>query len=708
MTEEHVSGRGPFMRQLVRLAGRGKSALAVVGFAALAGAYYEYSNLNPKDLDSDSKKKILVIPFHRLKVTDNPARSTFFDRATSFDPDGGGNDTVQMDLRELIDVIHHAASDPEIVALYGIFGHGSHLPRSLSFAQLEEIRNALRVFRESHRLHSEPNYSKEMQIIPRIQPKPLYAYTDTFASPGDPSNKEYYLASIFTHIHMQRQGELNFFGPISENFFLRGLLEKYGITLHVFKHGQYKNFPNMFTEKGYNRAHKENVTNILMNINEQICDDIVRSRSKTLTGWLSKSHLDVWQKIQSGTFTAPEAWKAGLLDFIPRRDPLLDLLKVQKSEEELKSMKDSWELHETDIDQFKAEKSVSLQSYARKFRSIKKSEERREAWSNLFSNSTGEGVKKESIALLNISGPIGDSAARKLVKQVRKIRSDDSTKCVVVRVSSPGGSIFACETISQELKALEVPVIFSFGSVAASGGYYIASNADRIFASGKSVTGSIGVFALRADLTGLAAKYGINTQAVPTSELSGIYSPFINMSNKMKQNIAASVDRYYSQFKDVVSEGRRMPLFTVEALAQGRVWTGEQAKENGLIDEVGGLHRALAYAKRNFTETGNATVVLWPKDSWMDRLRAALAEDSDTANLYALVRSLFSGEPDVSDSGNISHEELFDYLINGVGALPSSFTSVLACDEKTAVQLILEEAVELRKQTPTFPNNFWV
>ena len=147
----------------------------------------------------------------------------------------------QVEVRELVDAIHAAAQDPNVVALYGVFGHGYRFS-SGGWGHIEEVRNAIKVFRESHRIHREPNLAHE-QVLTRngnSTPKPTYAYADSFANPLDSGNAEYYLASVFSRIHLQAQGELNLFGMGASNTFIRDFLKKYGITAHVFKHGAYK------------------------------------------------------------------------------------------------------------------------------------------------------------------------------------------------------------------------------------------------------------------------------------------------------------------------------------------------------------------------------------------------------------------------------------------------------------------------------------
>lgn len=211
--------------------------------------------------------------------------------------------------------------------------------------------------------------------------------------------------------------------------------------------------------------------------------------------------------------------------------------------------------------------------------------------------------------------------ARKVEKAIRKIKEDKDVKCVVLRVDSPGGSINACETIYQELEDMPQKVVVSFGNVSASGGYYISANADRIFALPTTITGSIGVVMLRMDFRALAKQYGITFDSIPTSSLSGSFDPFFPINQQMNENFVNSADRAYYRFKSIVSDGREMNLKTVESLAKGKLYTGQQAQEIGLVDELGGLDRAIAYAQRSCTESGNAEIVQWPpKKSLLDFL----------------------------------------------------------------------------------------
>jgi signal peptide peptidase SppA len=691
---------------LNRVAQTFKTGLALVGVAATAVGCWEYNRLYPDLLEDDEKKKnrVLVIPFHRLKIVEQKDSfknlGTFLANVKSQDDDSSLPITVE--LRELVDVLHHAASDPTISSVYGVFGHGGKGIEEAGWAQLEEIRNSLQVIKESHRRHPEPNmvHGADANTMSLIKPKQLYAYTDSFASVGSPSNRDYYLASVFNHIHMQEKGELNLFGFMSQQFFLRELLEKYGIQLHVFKQGHYKNAPNLFTERTFNRYHYANVSNIQKAIEDDVCNEITDSRSKEiLASWLTKKHrggddnATIWKRIrENGKFPGEVAVKAGFVDSLPRRDPLVDLVDDKKDNE----VKANWTPQETDFDSFPSSMTVSLKDYSKEVAKKKKASERRQFWHHyiakaptlnilysLLYRDIGPAEPVEHIALLQVDGMIGDTTANKLVNEIRKIRKDDKTKCVVVRVSSGGGSVVACETIQQELKSLNVPIVFSFGNVSASGGYYIASSADRIFCSKKTVTGSIGVFGIRMDLTGLAAKYGVRVEHIASGDLTGTYQPFYPMNYKMKKHLGNQIDRFYAQFKTVVSEGRNIPFEKVETLAQGRVWTGTQAKSHGLVDELGGLHRALAYARRTYTSSllvDGSDVVVWPRK---DRLFQRLMDESKKGNMTDFLQCMADWY--MGNEAFLSNDSDF-------AAFPACLSDVLmVADENMAIRALLEQ-----------------
>lgn len=497
----------------------------------------------------------------------------------------------------------------------------------------------------------------------------------------------------------------------------------------------------MFTNIRFNRAHRENVTNIVEGINDTVCDEIGFYRSKALlTSWQKAPkkncgmRRNLWKRLQeSGTFPALTAWKAGLIDYIPHRDPLPDLLK---SNEENGSKKDEikkkWKHEETNFDNFKAEKVISLREYSRRISKKEKAESRKQMWMKYaqmnptimqflsaagFSEQLRSPKKRDKVALLyaKAEGGINDLTARKLVNSIRKIGEDKDTKCVVLRINSPGGNIFACEMILQELKGVDLPVVVSFGNVAASGGYYIASGANRVFASKKTVTGSIGVFALRLDLIEMARQYGVSVQHIATGDLAATLNPFYPLTYKMKNQISSSVDRYYTQFKSVVADGRQLTPENVEKIAQGRVWTGKQAKANGLVDELGGLDRAIAYAKRTYTKAGqDADVVVWPhKQTLFEQLLAATSQQNSEqvrSILLEWVTAMTGGEESFSRGSPSTDTGMVEWILRSSSkGLPGTmFGVMLTADENSAIRCLLnEQMVEKEDSVDPFPPSFW-
>lgn len=234
-----------------------------------------------------------------------------------------------------------------------------------------KIRNAIRVFNESHRVHREPNLEHKALVLPRNgDAKPTYAYADNF---GD--QKEYFLASAFTHIHLQPQGDLSLYGVGMSVPFIRSALDKYGVIAHVFKHGKFKNAANSLTETGFTRAHRENTTAIVRSINQSICESIVQSRSLP-----DSFNQHMWQRIfKYGSLPAMNAKELGLVDYTPKIDPLDAILRANENEEAMKEAKEKWG-KDIDVGSLKGTKTISLQDYKSKLVKHKKHDERKWLW----------------------------------------------------------------------------------------------------------------------------------------------------------------------------------------------------------------------------------------------------------------------------------------------------------------------------------------
>ena len=415
------SGEGIFRRLTGVVRRNPIKSIAVTGLVA-AAAYRHFSKEDEEKEDA-KKPKVLVLPFHRMKLVEKvDPRTMARQRLESFLNSSSNRkdyDTspIEMEVDTLVEVIHKAAADPNIVALYGTFGHGYGFSAG-GWAHVEEVRNALRVFRESHRVHREPNLTHEPIIMKRHgngTPKPLYAYADTFQNPasGAAGIREYYLATIFTHIQLQPQGSLNLIGLHTTNTFYKEFLEKYGIKVHVFKHGLYKNFANQFTEKCYTKEHKENVENILLSINQQVCHAMYHSRPLLLSQYEFKNF---WSTIQNkaGNFSAELAHKVGLIDYMPKLDPFDQLLLSNKSLETKQQMKEKWG-KEVDMDLFVAQDSILVTEYAKK---VKKEKDRSKQKWDMFQQM--KDYTEQSTAAQTICRLFGYSSPNYNIAKVKK------------------------------------------------------------------------------------------------------------------------------------------------------------------------------------------------------------------------------------------------------------------------------------------------
>ncbi len=261
------------------------------------------------------KKKVLVLPFHRMKIVEEKKSpiSSLANRFSGSVESPGADGVIEMQADELITLIREASEDPSIVSLYGIFGSGGTMSTG-GWAHLEEIRNALELF-------AKPAGEKEDS-----DRKAMYAYSNTFG--GQQSMAEYYLASVFPVIHLQPQGDLNLYGLHSTSTFFRGFLKKYGIKAHVWKHGAYKNMANMFTHSYYSKEHYENTAGYLLPIHQHVRRAIYDSRRLQQYGY---NFEKFWRMIENaGSFPADVAHEIGFVDHLPLKDPLDKLVKNNK------------------------------------------------------------------------------------------------------------------------------------------------------------------------------------------------------------------------------------------------------------------------------------------------------------------------------------------------------------------------------------------
>ncbi|NEP56326.1 MAG: signal peptide peptidase SppA [Symploca sp. SIO2G7] len=478
-------------------------------------------------------------------------------------------------LRTVLDTIDKATKDQRIVALY-LNGSQNDTGSSTGFATLKEVRKALERFQAAGK-----------QII---------SYDVNLGE------KEYYLSSIADKIFLNPIGAMEMDGFSSEQQFLKGALEKFGIGVQVLRVGKYKSAVEPFLLEKLSPESKEQSRALLWALWGEFLSTVGKSRN------LTPKQLQGIADSQ-GILLAEEARQRGLVDQVAYFDEVLaELKKLTGKSNNAQSFP-----------------QINLTTYAE------------------VDNPDTTPYSENKIALVYAEGSIvggqGGSqqvGSESLSKQLRKLRLDQDVKAVVLRVNSPGGSATASEIIQREvvLTRKQKPVIVSMGDVAASGGYWIATYGDRIFAEPTTITGSIGVFGLLLNIQEIANDNGITWDVVKTSRFAD--SQTITRP-KTEQELAIyqkSVDQIYNQFLDKVAESRKIPRQKVEEIAQGRVWSGVDAKKLGLVDEIGGIDQAIEYAAKQ-AELGNDWELQEYKDSpsLEEKILKKLTSEADTSNL---------------------------------------------------------------------------
>lgn len=437
-------------------------------------------------------------------------------------------------LQGLNDILDNIDKAAANPSVSGMFLDLENIPAGI--ATIEEIRNALIKFKKSG--------------------KYIYAYSEAF------SQMSYYLASVADKIYLHPTGLAELKGLRSEVLFFKGTLDKIGVEPQVFRHGRFKSAVEPFLQDKLSDSNREQVRTFLYSIWNHMIKGIAEGRK------IPEADL---YKIASELLVtnAPAAKQYKLVDDLKYRDEVLEELKTKSTAESidklpfvtLSEMKDAEDLR----DKRKGDKIAVI--YA-------------------------EGDIVDGVGDDGQIGSIGCS------KAIRKARLDEKVKAIVIRVNSPGGSALASETIWREVVLTKKvkPVIVSMGNVAASGGYYIAAPADVIVASPNTITGSIGVFGLFFNAKGLVNNIGVTVDTVKTTPMADIMTSSRAVTSRESEIIQAEIERIYDNFITRVAEGRKMSKADVDSIAQGRVWTGADAKRLKLVDEFGGLERAIEIA----------------------------------------------------------------------------------------------------------------
>ena len=453
-----------------------------------------------------------------------------------------------------IQAINTAAQDPAVKYIY-------MKPDAATggTAQLEEFRTALVNFRNSG--------------------KAVVSYME------NPTNAGYYLASASDKIYMiSYDGGINTFtGLSSQMIFLKDALDRLGVNVQLIRHGKYKSAGEMFVRNSSSKENMEQNKAMVDSMWESWATGIAQSRGisvEELNGMLDNLELNF----------PSDFLEKGLVD---------ELLTLNQLKQKLA------DLYVTDS--YDNVKTVSLPDYAKAKATVNYKAAANKVAVIYAEGNIVDGSEKEQVA--------GDRFA----SIIEKVRKDTDVKAVVLRVNSPGGSVMASEKIKGELDLLmeRVPVIASYGDYAASGGYWISANCDYIFANASSLTGSIGVFSMIPDLGGvLKNKLHVNITPVNSNDHSDMYGMMRPLDKKETAYMQASVEKIYDKFTEIVSAGRDMTVADVDAVGQGRVWTGAEALEKGLVDQIGTIEDAISYAAMTIegvTGIDDVQVVAYPK-----------------------------------------------------------------------------------------------
>ncbi|WP_405380490.1 signal peptide peptidase SppA [Maribacter sp. LLG6340-A2] len=435
-------------------------------------------------------------------------------------------------LDEIIHAIEVAKNDDRIK---GISINNNFIIAGL--AQTQAIRNSLEDFKSTGKF--------------------IYAYADFYMQ------RDYYLASVADSIFMNPVGVLDFKGLSTEVLYYKDLQEKSGVKMEVIRHGKYKSAVEPYLQNSMSEDNRTQLSELLQSLWNSMVKDMSRTRS------ITESNLNIIADTLGGR-TPEYAIKSGLVDRILFYD------EYEKKLSEALGVNESKDINYSTLDDYVKYSNKKI---------LKKGDDKIAivfAQGEIFYGEGGPDIIGQGI----------------INEAIIKAREDKRVKAVVLRVNSPGGSALTSDIIWREVALTKdvKPVVVSMGNVAASGGYYIAAGADKIFAQPTTITGSIGVFGTIPNMTELAEDIGINAEQVGTNANAIDYSLFEPMKESFKNQVQESIEDTYQTFLDRVSQGRNLTMAQVDSVAQGRVWSGTEAMQVGLVDELGNLDDAIKAA----------------------------------------------------------------------------------------------------------------
>lgn len=478
-------------------------------------------------------------------------------------------------LRDVVDALDKAKDDSRVTGLIARIGSAP-----LSMAQAQEIRDAILSFREK----------KKFAI----------AYSETFGEFG-PGNGAYYLATAFDEIWLQPSGDVGLLGLTAEAMFVRGTLDKLGLVPRMDHRYEYKNAMNMYTDKKFTPAYKEAMTKIMTSTFSQMLKGIAQGRK------LQESQVQ--GLVDKGPFLGKEALDAKLIDGVAYRDEVYAKAKEKSAGAEL--------LY---LDKYLDRAGRPHQS------------------GSTVALIYGLGAVHRGKSGFDPTGSGPSMGSDTVAAAFRQAIDDKSVKAILFRVDSPGGSYVASDSIWRETiraKKAGKPVIVSMSSVAGSGGYFVAMAADKIVAQPGTITGSIGVLGGKQLTNGLWDKLGVSWDEVHTSQNSRMFSGTHDYTEEEWARFQAWLDRVYDDFTTKVADGRKLPKEKVLQIAKGRIWTGEDAKGIGLVDELGGYPAAIKLVKQAIKvgDTDDIHLRVFPrKKTTFEALSALLEGDQSDSS----------------------------------------------------------------------------
>ena len=425
-------------------------------------------------------------------------------------------------------------------------------------------------------------------------------------------DREYYLASAADRVFLLPTSPLDLTGVASYEIFLRGTLDKIGAYPDLHHIGDYKTASNQLTEKSMTPAHREMSESLNRDMYEQLVRGIAAARKK--------SETEVRALLDQGPFLPEDALRAGLVDDLAYEDQLDDRVPQLKG-----SAGDLRRIEDSDYGRISA-RSVGINPRSR------------------IAVVYAVGVIASGRSGYDpMNGPVAGSDT--IVEQIRRIRDDESVKAIVLRVDSPGGSSTASDVIWRELMITRDekpsrPLVTSMSDLAASGGYYIAMPGHVIVAQPATLTGSIGIYTGKIVTSGTLGKLGVTTETVKSGRNADIYSPLTPFSAEQRTKVDDFMQGFYDQFVEKVAESRHTTPERIDAIAQGRVWTGQQARELGLVDQLGGLETAVSVAKQRARIPADEDVELViypPRRSFYEALAGRFAPSSATGALATVL-----------------------------------------------------------------------